>query len=815
MKALVRLKTFCTGPCVVLCLLALILCITPVALAQNTGNIFTTFKNGTTVNGNIYLSKDAVYLNGGPQNIHSNGLPVGTYYFQVTDPNGNVLLSTDDISCRQVVVGIGTGGTGVFQGNPGGTAPAACTASDGGQGNFHANGDVNAANGGSIPVQLCAQSGCPAGSPDFLDTPNQGGEYKVWITPKADYDQFITDGNTPGPSNNWGFISSQVKTDNFKVQCTSCAPASLTVCKFWDQNDNGIHNGSEPLLSGWTIDAMNATGDGSTVKQTTDDSGCTTFTVTGFNTIPQVVTLSEELQPNWSQTAPLQGTYPGASGGNVTVTGCSVTTPPIPACTSTISVPLNPGDSVIAPDFGNTGIDLTVTKTATPSFTRTFNWSIQKLVDKTLVEQSGGNITFNYTVNVAETGFTDTNWQVNGVITVGNANAFAVTGVNVTDAVDDGGTCVINDVNGGVNETVPPGGLSVSYTCTYSSQPAYNVAANNTATAAWDGTKFHTPDSSATGGAQFTFNTGSTGNPTNVNQTVTITDCFNSPCPTGTLTTLGTLTGTTTQPFASQTFKYSHTVTNAAPGTCVSYPNIATIVQTGQTSSQTVTVCNTNTGALTMGFWQNKNGQGIITSFCGGTSGTSLNAFLTGFNPFKDLTSSTCSGEATYVLNVIKAASCTSTSKTCNSMLKAQMLATALDVYFSDSSLGGKKIGAFNGLGNSTPALGGVNIDLSKVCAMIDGSTSSTCSGTYEDARPEFGISSPAIGSSVLQMLGYSNFLSGVNGSPVSSPGGNPWYNNVKNPKQVFAKDAFDAINNQVALIAPSTPASNIGSPSF
>jgi hypothetical protein len=220
-----------------------------------------------------------------------------------------------------------------------------------------------------------------------------------------------------------------------------------------------------------------------------------------------------------------------------------------------------------------------------------------------------------------------------------------------------------------------------------------------------------------------------------------------------------------------------------------------------------------------MGFWQNKNGQGIITSFCGGTSGTTLNAFLTGFNPFKDMTATTCSGEATYVLNVIKAASCTSTSKTCNAMLKAQMLATALDVYFSTPSLGGNRIGAFNGLGNSTPALGGVAIDLSKVCAMVDGSSSSSCSGAYEDARPEFGIASPAIGTTVLQMLGYSNFISGVNGSPngnaVSTVGGTTWYNNVKNPKQVFAKDSFDAINNQVALIAPPTPASNIGSPSF
>ena len=779
-----------------LAVLALIVSAAPASAQNISGAIFTTFADGNTVNGNIYPSKTVVYLNGGPQNTNSAGLPDGTYYFQVTNPNGNVLLSTDDVTCRQVVV-LG----GIFKGVPSGSPSVACTASDGGQGNFHLNGALNPSNGGSIPVQLCAQSGCPAGQPDFSDTPNPGGEYKVWLTNVNDYD--------PINCANFGFCDNKSKTDNFKVeaqQCTeNCNSASVTVCKFWDMNDNGAHDGGEPLLSGWTIDAVNTTGDGSTVKQTTDDSGCTTFTVTGFNSSPQIVTLSEELQPFWSQTAPLQGTYPGESGGSITVTGCNFTTPPIPACTSTISVPLNAGDNVIAPDFGNTGIDLAVSKTATPTFTRTFNWSIQKLVDKTQVEQSGGSITFNYTVNVAETGFVDTNWQVNGAITVANANAFAITGVNVSDAVDDSGNCMITDANGGINETVPAGGsLSLPYTCTYSSQPAYNVTANNTATATWDGTKFHTPDSSMTGSASFVFNSGSAGNPTNVNQTITVTDCFNSPCPPGTLTTLGTLTGTTTQPFASATFTYSHTVPNAAPGTCASYPNTATITQTGQNSSQNVTVCNTNTGALTMGFWQNKNGQGIITSYCGGTGGTSLDTFLRQFNPYQDLSATaTCSQDASYVTGIIKAAQCTSSTNTCNTMLRAQMLSTALDVYFSTPSLGGNRIGAFNGLGGSTPALGGVAIDLSKVCAMIDGSTGSTCSGVTEDARPEFGIAPPALGTTVGLMLLYSDFLSGVNGSPVaSSPNGSTWYKNIK-ARQVIAKDAFDSINNQKALIAP------------
>jgi hypothetical protein len=45
---------------------------------------------------------------------------------------------------------------------------------------------------------------------------------------------------------------------------------------------------------------------------------------------------------------------------------------------------------------------------------------------------------------------------------------------------------------------------------------------------------------------------------------------------------------------------------------------------------------------------------------------------------------------ATYVTNVIKAANAGGTSM--NPMLKAQMLATSLDVYFRDPALGGNKI---------------------------------------------------------------------------------------------------------------------------
>ncbi len=57
----------------------------PAMAAPVTGVIFTTTEGGDTVNGNIYETNDAVYLNGGPQPnapCSAAGLPDGDYYFQ-------------------------------------------------------------------------------------------------------------------------------------------------------------------------------------------------------------------------------------------------------------------------------------------------------------------------------------------------------------------------------------------------------------------------------------------------------------------------------------------------------------------------------------------------------------------------------------------------------------------------------------------------------------------------------------------------------------------------------------------------------------
>jgi hypothetical protein len=186
------------------------------------------------------------------------------------------------------------------------------------------------------------------------------------------------------------------------------------------------------------------------------------------------------------------------------------------------------------------------------------------------------------------------------------------------------------------------------------------------------------------------------------------------------------------------------------------------------------------TGAKTIGFWQNKNGQNIIGSY-GGANCQPLRAWLTQFNPFQDLTTATnCSGLKSYVTNVIKAANARGASM--NAMLKAQMLGTALDVYFSDMALGGNRMGA------PTP-IGAVTIDLTLVCHMIDGSNGwATCSGSYKNVGAAFG---GAASLTVSQMLTFA--------ASQSNGGGSLWYGNIKSTQEL-AKDSFDAINNEVAF---------------
>lgn len=176
-------------------------------MAPVSGAIFTTDFACIGTNVNIFDSKSAVYLDGGPAHTGAAGLPDGLYYVQVTEPNGT-LLGTSVGTTNEKPVSVA-----------GGEFSACAQLS---------NILRKASNPGPYPV-----------SPDGYDsTSNGGGEYKVWISTDS------------------AFTNSQTKTDNFKVKedgTTILETATLRVRKFYDADADGINDGgtSEPFLTGW------------------------------------------------------------------------------------------------------------------------------------------------------------------------------------------------------------------------------------------------------------------------------------------------------------------------------------------------------------------------------------------------------------------------------------------------------------------------------------------------------------------------------------------------------------------------------------
>lgn len=398
--------------------------------------------------------------------------------------------------------------------------------------------------------------------------------------------------------------------------------------------------------------------------------------------------------------------------------------------------------------------DLTAAPTSSAGFTRTFSWAIDKTSDKALVKQVGGSATFAYTVSVTQSGYSDGEWAASGEVTLANPNTIEISGVVATVAVDNGGDCTVTD---GTGLTLAGGQQTVlEFDCTWASAP---TSASGTATSS---VTWQSPlAGSASATSEFAF-----GEPTaEVDRTVAVTDTYAGD--------LGTVTGTTTKPFAAESFTYDRTIGVPADG-CRTYGNTATITDTGQSASRDVTVCGpARTGALTMGFWQNKNGQSVIKSGSTLSGVSTAGTWLRQYAPFQDLPEkASASDVAEYATKVIKSANARGASM--NAMLKAQMLATSLDVYFSDPALGGNQIGA-------PGPVGAVLIDVTQVC------TDLRCVA-YEDSSSVFGGSPTA---TVQQMLTLA--------AAQSNPGGSSWYGNVK-ATQELAKDAFDAINNQAAF---------------
>ena len=164
-------------------------------MAPNTGAIFTTNSSCNGTNVNIFNSKTDVYVDGGPAHEGAAGLPDGFYYIQVTEPGGTLL------------------GTSVGSANP---TPVHVT-----------NGEFDQCY--QLEPLVIKASDSMAG---YDDTTNGGGEYKVWVSPNADF--------------------SNSKTDNFKVKAEVPATGTLNVNKFYDANANGVNDDGQ-MITGWKV----------------------------------------------------------------------------------------------------------------------------------------------------------------------------------------------------------------------------------------------------------------------------------------------------------------------------------------------------------------------------------------------------------------------------------------------------------------------------------------------------------------------------------------------------------------------------------
>jgi hypothetical protein len=251
------------------------------------GAVFTSTASGDTVNANHYPSKLDVYLNGGPQNCSAPGLPVGQYYYMVTNPSGSVLLSLDPVADRKFAVSGAFGGR--ITGNLGNVAT-------------HPNGLSHC---GGISLRAGKDLG------DYADTDNGGGVYKLWITRVADFNA-LCDGSKSCELA--AFVHGNTKTDNFKAEGAGPPPPPpeeligiMEAFKYYDANANGTYEpGTDSPLANWPFTLAPALGP-SDATQVTGGSGSVLWV-----DLPEdfyTVTEGEPDQANWYNSMPSGGAH--------------------------------------------------------------------------------------------------------------------------------------------------------------------------------------------------------------------------------------------------------------------------------------------------------------------------------------------------------------------------------------------------------------------------------------------------------------------------------------------------------------------------
>lgn len=204
--------------------------------------------------------------------------------------------------------------------------------------------------------------------------------------------------------------------------------------------------------------------------------------------------------------------------------------------------------------------EVAVSKTATPTYTRTYAWTIDKSVSPAALAMFRGDSgTVTYDVALGRT-VVDSDFAVAGQILVHNPAPFAATVTSVTDVLSDGTTATV-DCGASFPITLAAG---ATLTCSYTAALTSATDLTNTATVATTGAV-----GGGTGTASVDF-----GEPTTVlgYPSVNVSD-----------------TNGSAQPFAgSGTWSYTKTFT--CDGDEGSHGNTATIVETGQSDSASVLV---------------------------------------------------------------------------------------------------------------------------------------------------------------------------------------------------------------------------------
>lgn len=192
---------------------------------------------------------------------------------------------------------------------------------------------------------------------------------------------------------------------------------------------------------------------------------------------------------------------------------------------------------------------LTVQKTAATTFDRTYQWTVDKDADATdITFASGQSYDIHYTVVASVTGTTDSNWNVNGTITVHNPAPIAATINTVSDVVSGAGAAMVNCGPAVFPYTLGPGANLV---CTYSKALPDGTNRTNTATATRQAYQYNPPAAPVPAGTMNTSGNAAVnfGAPANiVDEQVTVTDSF-----------AGAL-GTATVAESPKSFHYTRTV---------------------------------------------------------------------------------------------------------------------------------------------------------------------------------------------------------------------------------------------------------------